>query len=97
MFSSFQQEFEHDVEATGIPITAWAGAKKTYLCNVGVTGTITTISGTEPDVYWGFVGEVFPLTRWSGGQTLRLKLRFYTKNVSGWSNLVANWKIYEVT
>jgi hypothetical protein len=89
--------FEYYLEATNVPISAWAGAKKTYICNVGVSGTITAIANDLPDVYWGFTGDILPLTRISGNQTLRLRLRFWTKNVTEFENLQASWKIYEVT
>jgi len=91
------ETFEHYVESTNTPISAWAGAKKTYLCNVEVTANINANVSDVPDIYWGFTGEILPLTRWSGNQTLRLRLVFWTKKVIGYSNLNANWKIYEVT
>jgi hypothetical protein len=89
--------FEYYLEATNVPISAWAGAKKTYICNVGVSGTIIAIANDLPDVYWGFTGDILPLTRYAGNQTLRLRLRFWTKNVTQFENLQASWKIYEVT
>jgi hypothetical protein len=91
------RSFEHYLESTNTPISAWAGAKKTYLCNVELLGTIFARSGTPPDVYWGFTGDILPLTKWSGDQTLRLRIEFWTKNVIEYENLRANWKIYEVT
>jgi uncharacterized coiled-coil protein SlyX len=95
--STIGESFEHYVETTNVPISAWAGANKTYLCNVEVLGTITSQTGLPPNVYWGFTGDILPLTRWEPPQTLRLKLVFWTKNVTAYTNLRANWKIYEVT
>jgi hypothetical protein len=99
--SSFQLLTARDVETTAVPISAWAGATKTYLAVAGVSdenpdSTIFTSSGTEPDVYWGFRVVVLPMTRWTSPQTLRLRIEFWGKNVTSVQNLAANWKIYEV-
>ena len=92
------ESFSAFIEATNIEIDSWAGSKKTYLCNVGVpSGVVMTNNNDVPDVFWGFTGEVLPLTKWSGGQYLRLKLTFWTKKITGVQNLIASWKIYEVT
>ena len=91
------ESFHVYVESTNTPISGWAGSKKTYLCNVGVTGGVTANTSDIPDVFWGFTGDILPLTKWSGSQTLRLKLTFWTKKVTSVTNLQANWKIYEVT
>lgn len=93
----FTQSLFQYVETTNVNISAWAGSQKTFLCNVGMTGTVSAPSSAVPNVYWGWTGEILPLTRWSGNQTLRLKLVFWTRNVNGVTNLKANWKIYEVT
>jgi hypothetical protein len=93
----FTQSLFQYVETTNVNISAWAGSQKTYLCNVGMTGTVSAPSSAVPNVYWGWTGEILPLTRWSGNQTLRLKLVFWTRNINGVTNLAANWKIYEVT
>lgn len=93
----FTQSLFQYVEATNVNISAWAGSQKTFLCNVGMTGTVTAPTSAVPNVYWGWTGEVLPLTRWSGNQTLRLKLVFWTRNIQAVTNLQANWKIYEVT
>jgi hypothetical protein len=91
------ESFSVYVESTNIPISGWAGSEKTYLCNVGVTGVVTGNTSDIPDIFWGFTGEILPLTKWSGNQTLRLKLTFWTKKITAVTNLVADWKIYEVT
>jgi len=91
------ESFHVYVESTNTPISGWAGSQKTYLCNVGVTGTVTANTSDIPDIFWGFTGEILPLTKWSGSQTLRLKLTFWTKKITSVTNLAANWKIYEVT
>lgn len=93
----FTQSLFQYVETTNVNISAWAGSQKTFLCNVGMTGTVSAPSSAVPNVYWGWTGEILPLTRWSGDQTLRLKLVFWTRNINGVTNLAANWKIYEVT
>jgi len=93
----FTQSLFQYVEATNVNISAWGGSQKTYLCNVGVSGGVSAPGGTPPNVYWGWTGEILPLTRWSGNQTLRLKLVFWTRNIDGVTNLKAHWKIYEVT
>ena len=93
----FTQSIFQYVESTNVSISSWAGSQKTYLCNVGVSGSVSAPSSAVPNVYWGWTGEILPLTRWSGNQTLRLKLVFWTRNINGVTNLKANWKIYEVT
>ena len=85
------------VDATNVSISAWGGSQKTYLCNVGVSGGVSAPGGTAPNAYWGWTGEILPLTRWNGNQTLRLKLVFWTRNIQSVTNLKAHWKIYEVT
>jgi len=86
-----------DVLSTDVPITAWAGTNKTYLVNASITATVFGFSNRIPDVYWGYIGEVLPLTRWTGNQSLRLKLNFVGRNVNRVENCVVNWKLYEVT
>lgn len=93
----FNQSLIQYVESTNVNISSWAGSQKTFLCNVGMTGTVFAPTSAVPNVYWGWTGEILPLTRWSGSQTLRLKLVFWTRNINSVTNLVANWKIYEVT
>ena len=93
----FNQSLIQYVETTNVNISAWAGSQKTFLCNVGMTGTVFAPTSAVPNVYWGWTGEILPLTRWSGSQTLRLKLVFWTRNINSVTNLAANWKIYEVT
>jgi hypothetical protein len=93
----FTQSLIQYVESTNVNISAWAGSQKTFLCNVGMTGTVFAPTSAVPNVYWGWTGEILPLTRWSGSQTLRLKLVFWTRNINSVTNLTANWKIYEVT
>jgi hypothetical protein len=93
----FTQSLFQYVETTNVNISAWAGSQKTFLCNVGMTGTVSAPTSAVPNVYWGWTGEILPLTRWAGNQTLRLKLVFWTRNINGVTNLAANWKIYEVT
>jgi hypothetical protein len=95
-FGFTQSAFQY-VESSNVSISAWGGSQKTFLCNVGVSGSISAPSSAVPNVYWGWTGEVLPLTRWSGNQTLRLKLVFWTRNVNNVTNLKAHWKIYEVT
>ena len=93
----FTQSLFVYVESTNVGISAWGGSKKTYLCNVGVSGGVSAPGGTAPNAYWGWTGEILPLTRWNGNQTLRLKLVFWTRNIQSVTNLKAHWKIYEVT
>ena len=83
------------VLTTPIPMTAWQGAKKTYLATAGMTGTVSTLNSS--DCYWGWTAEVLPLTKWSGNQSLRLKLDFWGNHITNVSNCVITWKIYEVS
>ncbi len=85
------------IDATNVSISAWGGSQKTYLCNAAVSGGVSAPGGTAPNAYWGWTGEILPLTRWNGNQTLRLRLVFWTRNINSVTNLKAHWKIYEVT
>lgn len=85
------------VTSTPIAITAWLGVEKTYLVNVGMTGGVDAKPGTVPDVYWGWTAEVVPMTRWSGNQSLRLRFKFWSRNVHYVHASTLTWKIYEVS
>jgi len=82
---------------TAEPLTAWAGANSTYIALAGMTGSVYAPGGTPPDVYWGIVCSVLPMTKWSGSQVVRLRLALWGKNVIQVDNLVINWKLYKVT
>ena len=87
--------FAQEVLTTPIPINEWQGTNKTYIATVGMTGTVNT---NDPDnCYWGWEAQVLPLTKWSGNQSLRLRLTFWSKKVNVVSNCVLTWKIYEVS
>ena len=86
------------VRTTPIEIDAWQGARKTYIATVGMSGGVS--SGGAPDVFWGWVATVLPLTRWEPGtfgQTLRLKLDFWSRGVTYVPSCNLTWKIYEVS
>lgn len=86
------------IRNTGVPLTIWQGARRTYIATAGMSGTVT--SSNAPDAVWGWNAEVLPLTRWSPGsigQNLRLRLGFWSRNVTQVSNCTVNWKIYEVS
>ena len=83
------------VLTTSIPISAWMGASKTYLANAGMTGTVT--SDDTDNCYWGWTADVLPLTKWSGNQSLRIRLCFWSQNVNSVSDCVITWKLYEVS
>ena len=84
-----------EVLSTPIPMTAWQGANKTYVANVGMTGTVSTSNSST--CMWGWDAQVLPLTRFSGNQSLRLRLSFWSKAVAVVNNCVITWKIYEVS
>lgn len=85
------------LDATNVAISEWMGAKRTYLLNAGMIGTVTATGGVPPDVYWGWEGKVLPLTKWSGNQTLRLQFTFWSRNVVSVSAGTLTWKLYEVS
>ncbi len=91
------------VERTGVPISAWNGTDATYLGTGGITNAhVISNPGVPPDVLWGVQVTVLPLTRWSGGQTLRLKLDLWCKGVTDIRPVRGgrwwiNWKIYRVS
>jgi hypothetical protein len=90
-------ELAHWDVDTSEPLSAWAGANATYIANGGVFGTVTTYTGAPPDVYWGVVCTVLPLTKWSGNQVIRLRLSLWGKHVLSVANFGINWKLYKVT
>ncbi|MDD5247812.1 MAG: phage tail protein [Rhodocyclaceae bacterium] len=96
-FTSEYTELAHWDIDTAEPLSAWAGANATYLANAGMSGTVYTNTGTQPDVYWGIVCTVLPLTVWSGAQVIRLRLSLWGKHVVSVSNCVINWSLYKVT
>ncbi len=91
------------VTSTPIAISEWLGAKKTYIATVGMTdGVVFKPSGASSrDVMWGWTADVLPLTQWDtlegGAQCLRLRLSFWSQNVTAVENCTVTWKIYEVS
>ena len=81
---------------TPVAISEWSGARRTYIATAGMTGAVSRL-GSSDETYWGWTVEVLPLTRWTGNQSLRLKLTFWGQNVTSVSNCVVTWKIYEVS
>lgn len=84
-----------EVLATPVAISEWQGAKKTYIATAGMSGSVS--SNNTSNCYWGWSVDVLPLTKWSGNQSLRLKLDFWSKSVTKVQNCVVDWKIYEVS
>jgi hypothetical protein len=86
---------------TNLAFSAWNGTAKSYVVSIGVSGSITANTSdviSDPStILWGFTGEIFPLTAWSGGQNVRILAKLYTQKTVGYTGLNANWKIYEVT
>ena len=87
--------FVQEILTTPIPITEWQGTNKTYIATAGMTGTVNSYD--SDNCYWGWDAQVLPLTKWSGNQSLRLRLNFWSKSVITVSNCVLTWKIYEVS
>lgn len=85
------------LRSSGVAVSAWGGAKKTYIATAGMTGGVNALLGRDPDVYWGWDARVLPATRWTGNQSLRVVFTFWSRNVSSVSDCVINWKIYEVS
>lgn len=83
--------------ATSVALTAWTGAKETYIVEAGMSGTVNTFTGYPPDVYWGWESRILPLTKWSGNQTIRVVFDFWSRNVTDVSNCVLTYRIYKVT
>ena len=88
-----------DVMATGEALTEWAGADATYMALVEhLSGSVTARNtGVLPEVYWGFEAVVLPLTKWSGNQTIRLRINYWCKNVLSQAAGSYKWKLYKVT
>lgn len=82
-------------------ITAWSGAKHTYICEAGFvqgqTVVYTYSAYYVPNVLWGLVAEVWPLTIWSGPQVLRIGFKLITRNVLRIYPWQIHWRLYKVT
>ena len=87
--------FVQEILTTPIPITEWQGTKKTYIATAGMVGTVN--SNDSNNCYWGWDAQVLPLTKWSGNQSLRLRLSFWSKRVTSVNDCVVTWRIYEVS
>lgn len=88
---------------TSIPITAWGGTDASYICSIAFTGTVTATVGGPTNRYWGWAGEVVPLTRWDGADNrLWVMARFFGRNVAalqpnGSGVFRLNWQVYKVS
>jgi hypothetical protein len=87
--------FVQEILTTPIPITEWQGTKKTYIATAGMVGTVN--SNDSNNCYWGWDAQVLPLTKWSGNQSLRLRLSFWSKRITSVNDCVVTWRIYEVS
>lgn len=86
------------VRYTPESLDAWAGARSTYLCLVEqYSGGVSRLGSAGDDTYWGWKADVMPLTRWTGNQTLRLRIQFWHRHVTQVNNPKIRWKLYEVT
>ena len=85
---------------TSINVSAWAGTNKTYLVAIGNTGTVSALTSDVNNypttIRWGFRGDIVPLTQWSGGAKLWIKVTPTISNVTS-TSLTLQWKVYEVT
>lgn len=85
---------------TNINVSAWGGTSKTYLVAVSNSGAVTAATSdvnTHPTtIRWGFRGDIVPLTQWSGGAKLWIKVTPTVSRVQS-TDLTIQWKMYEVT
>ncbi len=86
---------------TGLSTSAWTGSDASYSAAVGRNGSNGTIfntnNATTTERQWGWAAEVIPITRWTGGATLFIKVELWTKNVSAASGFILDWKVKKVT
>lgn len=96
---SLTNDYTTWVLATGEPLTEWAGADHTYIALVeqNTPSSVLGKPGTPPNVYWGWHATVMPLTKWSGNQTIRLKIDYWSRNVVTQPAGSLTWKLYKVT
>ncbi len=88
---------------TARSIDAWDGARWTYLATAGLDNTSIESEDDNPtDALFGVQATALALTRWGGGQRLRLKLDLWTQKVTAvrpkrggtWR---IDWRLYQVT
>jgi hypothetical protein len=91
---------------TNTPVSAWTGAKETYMALVGrksgsqygtVYATNTNITTQPQNIQWGWEAHVVPITRWSGNQRLWIKVELYTRLVDRLENFTLTWRLIKVT
>jgi hypothetical protein len=91
---------------TNTPVSAWTGAKETYMALVGrksgsqygtVYATNTNITIQPQNIQWGWEAHVVPITRWSGNQRLWIKVELYTRLVDRLENFTLTWRLIKVT
>jgi hypothetical protein len=84
------------VMSTPISITAWGGADDVYEAIVEhVNGGVQ--SNTSPDTYWGWKAEILPLTRWTGDQSLRVRIEYWSRGVTKQFSGSLRLRIYKIT
>jgi hypothetical protein len=91
---------------TTVASTAWTGTNETYMVLIETNFTqsqstvfaLNTNINTQPqNIQWGWIGEVIPITRWSGNQRLWAKVEFFTRLVDRIENFTITWKLIKVT
>ncbi|ARJ70080.1 phage tail tip fiber protein [Paracoccus contaminans] len=82
---------------TSVGISAWAGAKRTYLAVAGMVGATATAQSATGAELWGWVAHVAPLTRWSDPQNLRIIFELWAQGITSLSAHQIKWTLYEVS
>ena len=82
---------------TSVGISAWAGAKRTYLAVAGMVGATATAQSATGTELWGWVAHVAPLTRWSDPQNLRIVFELWAQGITSLSAHQIKWTLYEVS
>jgi predicted phage tail protein len=92
-------ELDWVVIDTGIPITSWS-LDTPYVAIGGTVAAgegIKTFTGNESLAEWGVVTELLPWTRWMYGATLKIRVKFYYKNIFCYNTSRYTWKVFKVT
>jgi hypothetical protein len=89
---------------TDVHIDAWQGARRVYAATVEHDrGSVSAknASAADTQTYWGWTADVLPLTFWDSSkspfQRLRLRIRFWSRNVDFVDNCRVRWKLFEVS
>lgn len=98
--NTFQHKFTTYID-TGMPSSSWRGTGETLLCLIEHSGRVwmpTPLPADRSIIQWGWEGTVVPVSRYSGGGRIFLRVDFYSRWVERLdANTTLTWRLYKVT